>query len=133
MNVHPLLHERSFSPLLTTSRKVTITEVARAAKVSIQTVSAVVNQKPGISEPTRQRVWRVVEQLHYRPNGIASSLRAQRSHTLGVLIPTITNPFFPEIVQTFEELAVQNDYEILLTSTVHDTKRMKSSVRSAMR
>jgi LacI family transcriptional regulator len=123
MNVHLLLHERSFSPLLTASRKVTITEVARAAKVSIQTVSAVVNQKPGISEPTRQRVWRVVEQLHYRPNGIASSLRAQRSHTLGVLIPTITNPFFPEFVRGAGDAASKKGYSIFLCNSDEDSEK----------
>ena len=72
-NVHINVH-----PPVRSLRKVTITDVARAAKVSIQTVSAIVNRKPGISEPTRDRVLRVIEQLRYRPNGIASSLRAQR-------------------------------------------------------
>jgi LacI family transcriptional regulator len=48
---------------------------------------------------------------------------------LGLVVSELTNPFFPEIVQTFEHLAVENNYEILLTSTVHDPKRMELSVR----
>lgn len=52
-----------------------------------------------------------------------------RSRLFGLIVSEITNPFFPEIVQTFENLAVENNYEILLTSTVHDPKRMESSVR----
>jgi hypothetical protein len=47
----------------------------------------------------------------------------------GLIVSDITNPFFPEIVQVFDTIAVQNDYEILLTSTVHDSRRMEVSVR----
>ena len=104
-------------------RKVTITDVARAAKVSIQTVSAIVNRKPGISEPTRDRVLRVIEQLRYRPNGIASSLRAQRSHTVGVVIPTITNPFFPEFVRGAEDAASEKGYSIFLCNADEDSEK----------
>jgi LacI family transcriptional regulator len=74
-------------------------------------------------------VWKVVDQLGYYPNTQARALVSGKSRIFGLVVSEITNPFFPEIVQTFEELAVQNDYEILVTSTVHDTKRMKSSVR----
>jgi LacI family transcriptional regulator len=70
-----------------------------------------------------------VDELGYYPNTQARALVSGKSRIFGLVVSEITNPFFPEIVQTFEELAVQNNYEILLTSTVHDTKRMKSSVR----
>jgi LacI family transcriptional regulator len=104
-------------------RKATITDVARVAKVSIQTVSAVVNRKPGISEPTRERVLQAIEQLQYRPNGIASSLRAQKSHTIGVVIPTITNPFFPEFVRGAEDAASGKGYSIFLCNADEDTEK----------
>jgi LacI family transcriptional regulator len=71
----------------------------------------------------------VVEEIGYYPNTQARALVSGKSRIFGLVVSEITNPFFPEIVQTFEELAVQNNYEILLTSTVHDSKRMKSSVR----
>jgi LacI family transcriptional regulator len=104
-------------------RKATITDVARVAKVSIQTVSAVVNQKHGISNPTRERVLHAIENLQYRPNGIASSLRAQKSHTIGVVIPTITNPFFPEFVRGGEDAASEKGYSIFLCNADEDTEK----------
>src|SRR5215469_17501433 len=108
------------SPL---TRRATITDVARAAQVSIQTVSAVFHNKPGISDPTRQRVRQIIEQLHFEPNGLASSLRAQRSLTIGVLIPSITNPFFPDFVRGIEDAAHLNRYSIFLcNSDQHQSK-----------
>lgn len=71
----------------------------------------------------------MVEELGYYPNTQARALVSGRSRIFGLVISEITNPFFPEIVQTFESLAVKHNYEILLTSTVHDPKRMQSSVR----
>jgi DNA-binding LacI/PurR family transcriptional regulator len=104
-------------------------EIAKRAKVSTATVSRAINRVPSVDPQLAKRVWRVVEQLGYYPNTQARALVSGKSRLFGLVVSEITNPFFPEIVQTFEELAVQNDYEILLTSTVHDTKRMKSSVR----
>ena len=104
-------------------RKATIIDVAGVANVSIQTVSAVVNRKPGISDPTRDRVLLAIERLQYRPNGIASSLRAQKSHTVGVLIPTITNPFFPEFVRGAEDAASEKGYSIFLCNSDEDTEK----------
>jgi LacI family transcriptional regulator len=106
-----------------------IREIARRAKVSIATVSRTINRVPTVDPQLARRVWRVVDQLGYYPNTQARALVSGKSRIFGLVVSEITNPFFPEIVQTFEELAVQNDYEILVTSTVHDTTRMKSSVR----
>src|SRR5208282_4209454 len=74
-------------------------------------------------------VWKVVEELGYYPNTQARALVSGRSRLFGLIVSEITNPFFPEIVQTFENQAVESNYEILVTSTVHDPKRMESSVR----
>jgi LacI family transcriptional regulator len=76
-----------------------------------------------------KRVWRAVEELGYFPNTQARALVSGRSRTFGLIVSEITNPFFPEIVHVFEETALQHNYEILLTSTVHDPERMKTSVR----
>jgi len=59
----------------------------------------------------------------------ARALVSGKSRIFGLIVSEITNPFFPEIVQAFEDIAVQNHYEILLTSTVHDPKRMELAVR----
>jgi LacI family transcriptional regulator len=106
-----------------------IREIARRAKVSTATVSRAINRVPTVDPQLAKRVWNVVDELGYYPNTQARALVSGKSRIFGLVVSEITNPFFPEIVQTFEELAVQNGYEILLTSTVHDTNRMKSSVR----
>jgi LacI family transcriptional regulator len=67
--------------------------------------------------------------MGYFPNTQARALVSGRSRIFGLIVSDITNPFFPEIVQSFEDIAVQHDYEILLTSTVHDPRRMEASVR----
>lgn len=106
-----------------------IREIARRAKVSTATVSRAINRVPTVDPQLAQKVWKVVEELGYYPNTQARALVLGRSRIFGLVVSEITNPFFPEIVQTFENLAVENNYEILLTSTVHDPKRIESSVR----
>jgi DNA-binding LacI/PurR family transcriptional regulator len=106
-----------------------IREIARRAKVSTATVSRAINRVPTVDPQLAKRVWRVVDELGYYPNTQARALVLGRTRIFGLIVSEITNPFFPEIVQTFEDLAVENNYEILLTSTVHDPKRMESSVR----
>lgn len=106
-----------------------IREIARRAKVSTATVSRAINHVPTVDPQLAKRVWKVADELGYYPNTQARALVLGRSRIFGLIVSEITNPFFPEIVQTFENLAVENNYEILLTSTVHDPKRMESSVR----
>src|SRR2546423_10408900 len=104
-------------------------EIARRAKVSTATVSRAINHVSTVNPQLAKRVWKVVDELGYFPNTQARALVSGRSRLLGLVVSEITNPFFPEIVETFEHLAVENNYEILLTSTVHDPKRMELSVR----
>jgi LacI family transcriptional regulator len=106
-----------------------IHEVARRARVSIATVSRTINGVPTVAPQLARRVWKVVEELGYYPNAQARTLVSGRSRTFGLIVSEITNPFFPEIVQEFEDIAVQHNYEILTSSTVHDPKRMALSVR----
>jgi LacI family transcriptional regulator len=106
-----------------------IREIAKRAKVSTATVSRTINHVPTVDPKLSKRVWKVVEELGYFPNTHARSLVSGKSRTFGLIVSEITNPFFPEIVQTFENVAVENNYEIILTSTVHDQKRMEIAVR----
>jgi DNA-binding LacI/PurR family transcriptional regulator len=106
-----------------------IQEIAKRAKVSTATVSRAINRVPTVNPQLAKRVWKVVEELGYYPNTQARALVSGRSRIFGLIVSEITNPFFPEIVQVFETIAVQHQYEILLTSTVNDPKRMESSVR----
>src|SRR5690242_21642993 len=106
-----------------------IREIAKRAKVSTATVSRTINRVPTVSPALAKRVWSVIEELGYYPNTQARALVSGRSRIFGLIVSEITNPFFPEIVQGFEDIAVQHNYEILTTSTVHDSKRVALSVR----
>jgi LacI family transcriptional regulator len=98
-------------------------DVARAARVSKQTVSAVINNKSGISEKTRIRVREIVARLDYQPNLLAGSLRAQRSFTVGVVIPSITNPFYPELVRGIEDEAQREGYSVFLCNADENSEK----------
>ncbi len=106
-----------------------IRDVARRARVSTATVSRTVNQVATVDAQLAKRVWKAIAELGYYPNRQARALVSGRSRVFGLIVSEITNPFFPEIVQTFETMAVEQNYEILLTSTIHDPKRMELAVR----
>ena len=106
-----------------------IREIAKRAKVSTATVSRTINRVPTVNPQLAKRVWTVVEELGYYPNTQARALVSGRSRIFGLIVSEFTNPFFPEIVQVFETIAVEHQYDILLTSTANDPKRMESSVR----
>lgn len=106
-----------------------IQEVARRARVSAATVSRTIN-KPSLVDPdTAKRVWKAIEKLRYYPNTQARSLVSGRSRIVGLIVSDITNPFFPELIQGFENIAIQNGYEILVSSTNYDSGRMAVCVR----
>jgi LacI family transcriptional regulator len=102
---------------------VTIADVAREASVSTQTVSRAINNKGEISPETRQRVLEVIERLGYRPNSIARGLATNRTLTLGVVVPDIANPFFPEVARGAEDLALDHGYNLFLCNTIEDPDR----------
>ena len=106
-----------------------IRTVAALAKVSIATVSRTVNGSPAVSERLSKRVWQAIEQLNYYPNTHARSLVSGRSRLLGIIVENITNPFFPELIQSFEEIAVASGYEILVSSSNSDPRVLTTCVR----
>src|SRR3954453_17186744 len=106
-----------------------IREIARRAKVSTATVSRAINRVPTVDPQLAKRVWKIVDELGYYPNTQARALVSGRSRIFGLIVSEITNPFFPEIVQSFEDIAVQHNYEILLISTVDDPKSMELAAR----
>jgi LacI family transcriptional regulator len=106
-----------------------IREIAKRANVSTATVSRTFNHVPTVKAQLAKRVWKAVDELGYFPSMQARTLVSGKSRTFGLIVSEITNPFFPEIIHVFEETALAHNYEILLTSTVHDTERMKIAVR----
>jgi LacI family transcriptional regulator len=111
------------------STHVDIHTVARLANVSIATVSRTINHIPTVNPKLAKRVREVIKELDYFPNTQARSLVSGRSRLLGLIVSEITNPFFPELIQGFEDVAVEHGYEILIGSTNYDPERMKRCIR----
>lgn len=95
----------------------TISDVARRAKVTTATVSNVITQRVPVSDKTRARVLQAIEELGYRPNLVARSLAQGKTMTFALVVPTISNPFFAEVVEEIERVADQHDYQLLLSMT----------------
>src|ERR1035441_5932031 len=106
-----------------------IRTVAERAHVSIATVSRTINHVPTVNAKMAKRVWEAIRELNYFPNTQARALVSGRSGLLGLIVSEITNPFFPELIQGFEDIAVENGYEILVSSTNYDPKRMSLCIR----
>lgn len=106
-----------------------IRTVAEAANVSIATVSRTINGVATVDPALAERVWQVVRELGYVPNTQARGLVSGRSRIFGLIVSDITNPFFPELIQGFEDVAVEHGYEILVSSTNDDPKRMSHCIR----
>jgi len=106
-----------------------IRAVAARANVSIATVSRTINRVPTVNAKLAKRVWSAIHELGYVPNTQARALGSGRSGMLGLVVSEITNPFFPELIQGFEDVAIENGFEILISSTNYDTKRMEMCIR----
>ena len=111
---------------------VSIRDVAERAGVSIATVSRTVNHISTVNPELARRVWLAVEEVGYLPNTQARALVSGRSRMLGLIVSEITNPFFPELVQEFENLAVAQGYEVLIGSTNYEPERTESLIRRVL-
>src|SRR6202042_806257 len=109
--------------------KMDIRTVAQLAKVSIATVSRTINRVSTVNPKMAKRVGEAIEKLDYFPNTQARALVSGRSRLLGLIVSEITNPFFPELIQGFEDIAVEHGYEILISSTNYDPRRMSLCIR----
>jgi DNA-binding LacI/PurR family transcriptional regulator len=116
-------------PTAETAGKMDIRTVAQLANVSIATVSRTINRVSTVNPKMAKRVWEAIEKLDYFPNTQARSLVSGRSRLLGLIVSEITNPFFPELIQGFEDIAVEHGYEILISSTNYDPRRMSLCIR----
>ncbi len=105
------------------AHRITMTDVAREAGVSLMTVSRVVNNKDDVSPATRQRVLEIIDALGYRPSSIARGLVTQRTGTLGLVVPDIDNPFFSGMVRGAEHEAYAEGYSVFLCNTNEDPER----------
>ncbi len=89
-------------------------ELAKLAGVSSGTVSNVISGSTKVSERSRQKVLKAIRTLNYQPNLIARSLKTNRTHTLGIVVPDITIPFFPKIIRGAESAARERGYFLIV-------------------
>ncbi len=108
---------------------VDIIQVAQCAGVSPATVSRVTNGRSTVAKHLAKKVWRAIEELGYTPNPQARALVSGRSRVLGLLVSEITNPFFPELMQNFEDVAGKHDFEVMVGSTNYNRERAKIFIR----
>jgi LacI family transcriptional regulator, galactose operon repressor len=101
-----------------------IAAVAALAGVSATTVSHALSGRRPVSSATRARVQKAIEQLGYRPNQLAASLRTQRTHTVALVIPDITNPYYPMVARGLQDVLGPADYHSVICNTDgdHDTE-----------
>lgn len=106
-----------------------ISDVARKAKVSTATVSAVVNERGTVEPATKRRVLDAIKKLNYQPNLYAANLARGKTRALGLVVSDIMNPFFAEIAQAIRQEAQARNYELLLASTQFSQTELVSAVR----
>lgn len=110
--------------------RVTMKEIAKRANVSIKTVSRVVNGQGEISPETVRRVQEVIDEFGYRPNLMARSLVTQRTNSIGLIVPNISNPFYPEVAQAVLSTARENRHNMLLCSHENDAEQQEQILDS---
>src|SRR5271155_1315954 len=103
--------------------------IAAEAGVSLGTVSHVMSGNVHVRSVLRQRVMTAVRNLGYQPSLLARDLRRNKSSIIGMVIPDITNPFFPAVVRGVEDIAYQNSFRLILCNTDDDSGKEKSYLR----
>ena len=111
---------------------VTIKDVAREAGVSVGTASQALRESPAVRDATRRRVQVVAKRLRYQPSALARGLVTRRTHTVGLLISDIANPFFIRAVRAIEDAAQENGYNVILCNTDEDAAKETQYLRVLM-
>ncbi|KGP90251.1 LacI family transcriptional regulator [Pontibacillus chungwhensis BH030062] len=102
---------------------ITIKDVAREAGVSVATVSRVLNENGYVGEETKKKVLKAMNSLNYSPNEVARSLYKRESKLIGLLLPDITNPFFPQLARGIEDTVNQSGYRLLLGNSDEELEK----------
>ena len=111
------------------TRRVTMRQIAERARVSIGTVSHVINETAAVKPKLRDRVLEAIRSLGYQPSALARGLRRNQTNMLGMVIPDITNPFFPGVVRGVEDIAYKRSFRVILCNADNDPAKEASYVR----
>ncbi len=111
---------------------ITIRDVAQHAGVSVTTVSHVVNDTRFVSADARERVKEAIEALKYVPSQVARSLKNNRTHTVGMMIPNSSNPYFAEIIRGIEDTCFESGFNVILCNSDDDPHKQGQYVRVLM-
>src|SRR5699024_3108763 len=106
----------------------TIRDIAELAGVSVATVSRVINNKKGVTLSTKRKVQQVIKDLNYKVDPIAVSLNNKRSRTIGLIMPDITNPYFPELAKVIEKEAMAKGYNLIICNSDNDERLEKKQI-----
>ncbi|MGD2049563.1 MAG: LacI family DNA-binding transcriptional regulator [Chloroflexota bacterium] len=101
-------------------------DVAKRAGVSVSTVSHVINNTRTVSQGSRQRVEQAMEELGYKPNALARSLRRRKTNTLGMIVPDSANPFFAEVARAIEDASFAQNYIVILCNSEGDLEKQQT-------
>jgi DNA-binding LacI/PurR family transcriptional regulator len=104
-------------------------QIAERAGVSIGTVSHVINETATVRPKLRERVIEAIRSMGYQPSALAQGLRKNRTNMLGMVIPDITNPFFPGVVRGVEDVAYKRSFRVILCNADNDPSKEESYVR----
>ena len=102
---------------------ITLKEVAAKSGVTVTTVSRVLNNRGHISKKTKEKVNQAIAELNYHPNEAARSLIKKHSNMIGIIVPTVKNPFFAEVVEYLEEYAFKQNHKIMLCNSYHQKEK----------
>lgn len=111
-------------------QRVSIKDIARAAGVSYSTVSRALNGSSLVNEKTRVRIQRLAEELNYTPNAVAKSLQTRRTDTIGLVVTSIDDPFFPDIVKGVEDVARTAGRSVFLSVSYNDPETEMQAIET---
>lgn len=117
------------------SKQVTIKDIAKELNISPSTVSRALKDHPDISQPTKDKIQKLVDKYHYRPNAVALNLRRGKSNVIGVIIPEIVHHFFSSVISGIEEVVQARGYSVMLcqSSELYEREVLNSSVLMSSR
>lgn len=116
-------------PEPTAGRRVTIKEVAQAAGVGVVSVSRALNDQPGVSGETRERIREIARSLGYRPNRHARFLKLSSSRSIALMMKGIDNPFFQQMLETVENAARERDYLLSVIKVPHYADEVDEAIK----